>query len=98
MVRCIFIVEGRYNLIYPLETGQTSVPDIIQFLTGSDKFPATGFDRSFTINFTDRRCLPVASTCALSITFPRTWGLLQYPAFVEKMHEIVHNSWGFGTV
>ena len=92
MVRCIFIVEGWYNLIYPLETGQTSVPDILQFLT------ATGFDRSFTINFTDRKCLPVASTCALSITFPRTWGLLQYPAFLEKMHEIVHNSWGFGTV
>ena len=60
-VSCIFIFETVANwYIYPLENSQTSVPDILQFLTGSDKLPATGFDRTPTINFIDCKCLPVA--------------------------------------
>ena len=77
---------------------KTSVSDILKFLTGSDKYPATGFETSPKIYFTGRRCLPLTSTCALTITFSRSWGLLQYPVFVEKMQEILHNSWGFGSV
>ena len=95
---CICTRSGE-SYIFPFSgSSQTSLPDILQFLTGANKLPATGLDKTPTIKFTDESCFPVASSCALSITFSRAWGSLQYDAFVEKMNYAILNSWGFGSV
>ena len=70
-------------------SGKTSLADILQFLTGANKLPATGLDKTPIIKFS---CLPLASSCELSITFSRAWGVLQYKKFVEKMEYAILNS------
>ncbi len=73
-----------------------SVSDVIHFMSGSSKLPAAGFDSNPSIHFTDELCLPKASTCDISITFPRSYGLLSYEEFKEKMDMCICDSFGFG--
>ena len=55
--------------------GPVLLSDILQFVSGSSKLPASGFYNTPKISFTDEECLPRASTCDLSITFSRSWGM-----------------------
>lgn len=73
-----------------------SVGDIVHFMSGSSKLPAAGFNCQPSIHFTDDPCLPKASTCEISITFPRSFDLLCYEDFKEKMDMCICNSFGFG--
>lgn len=65
----------------------TSLSDVLQFLTGAKRIPAVGFEKELTIAFTDNVMLPVASTCALSITFPRSFSKMSYKEFKDMMDE-----------
>ena len=76
--------------------GDVSLGDILQFFSGSTKLPAAGFNCTPKIYFTDELCLPRASTCDLSITFPRSFGSLSYEDFKAKMNMCVCDSFGFG--
>ena len=58
---------------------------ILQFFSGSAKIPAAGFDKVPKIYFTNTNQLPWASTCDLSITFPRNMGLLTEEEFRQKI-------------
>ena len=78
------------------EGNDVSLDKVLQFFTGSSKLPAAGFHTTPTINFTDDTCLPRASTCDLSITFPRKYGFLTFEEFKEKMDFCILNSYGFG--
>ena len=81
-----------------LDERPVSLGNILQFFSGANKLPATGFDTVPKIYFTNDECLPCASTCALSITFPRSLGLLSYDDFQEKMDMCILGSFGFGSV
>ena len=48
-----------------------TVEEILKFVSGSAKIPATGFDTRPRIYFTDADLFPTVSTCEMSITFPR---------------------------
>ena len=61
-----------------------TLSNILQFFSGSSKIPAAGFDGFHKIYFTDDDVLPWASTCDLSITFPRTMGLLTEDEFRRR--------------
>lgn len=74
-----------------------SLGNILQFFSGANKLPATGFDESPKIAFTSENRLPSTSTCALKITFPRSLGLLTYTEFEEKMDFCIRDSFGFGS-
>ena len=65
-------------------------------MSGSSKLPASGFDVNPKICFTDAVVLPYTSTCDISITFPRSYGLLQFTEFEDKMDECILSSCGFG--
>ena len=41
--------------------------NVLQFLSGSSKVAATGFENVPSIKFMDEECLPTVSTCAISI-------------------------------
>jgi len=75
---------------------EVTVGDIMKFISGSEKIPATGFDNTPLIKFTDIYRLPTASTCDLSITFSRAWSMLSYDEFKDKMDDSIHNSHGYG--
>lgn len=60
--------------------------------------PAVGFDSTPKIHFCDEERLPTVSTCDLSITFPRSMGLLSYKDFKTKMNDCILGSYGFGVV
>ncbi len=46
---------------------QVSLSDILQFLSGSTKIPACGFDNIPCIRFTNDECFPRVSTCDLTL-------------------------------
>ena len=75
-----------------------TVQEIVKFMSGSSKIPATGFDTTPKIRFTDSDRLPTVSTCEMSITFPRGMGLLSYEEFKDKMDFCILGSYGFGVV
>lgn len=75
-----------------------TVQEIMKFMSGSSKIPATGFDTTPKIRFIDADRLPTVSTCDISITFPRGMGLLSYEAFKAKMGFCILGSHGFGVV
>ena len=69
------------------------------FFSGSAKVPAAGFDQVPKIRFSDEiDRLPWASTCDLSITFPRVMGLLSEDEFRQKLDMCILGSFGFGIV
>ena len=78
------------------ERNDIDIGEILKFLTGSSKIPATGFDSIPKIGFTDRDYLPVVSTCDIMITFPRNMGMLDIDAFKEKIDFCILESHDFG--
>ena len=74
------------------------IGEILQFMSGSSKIPATGFDAIPIICFTDSDQLPKVSTCNLSITFSRKMGNLTYEHFSERITFAIQGSKGFGLV
>ncbi len=72
-------------LLAPTGREGVTIADILQFYSGADKIPAIGFDATPKIGFTSDECLPRVSTCDLSITFPRSMGLLSFDKFAETM-------------
>lgn len=73
-----------------------SVSDLLSFMSGASKLPAAGFDKTPSIHFMDDNGFPRASTCDLSISFPRDYGLLSCEDFKTKMDMAITNSFGFG--
>ena len=75
-----------------------NLPQILAFVTGADCIPPLGFDINPAILFSsDRnRLLPVASTCALTLTL--SVGLAEYDAFQKNMDMAVLNAYEFGQV
>ena len=78
-------------------TSQVSLSDVLYFMTGSSRIPAAGFNEVPSIIFVNDNCLPVASTCDLSITFSRKYGFLTYEQFREKLDFSIENSPGYGS-
>ena len=78
------------------EREDVSLADVLHFFSGADKLPATGFTTTPSIQFIDMERLPKSSTCDLSITFPRSFGLLPYDEFRDKMDMCIKGSFGFG--
>ena len=66
------------------------------FVTGIARPPATGFDLTPKINFTDEKRYPVASTCLLSLTLSRD--IDNYTNFKDMMTTAIIGSHGFGKV
>lgn len=79
-------------------TGPVSLGDIMQFISVSSRVPATEFDKTPSIKFTDVDCLPTVSTFNISITFPRKMAVMNYEEFQEKMDFCILGSYGFGKV
>ena len=69
-----------------------------EIFSGSSKMPAEGFDGTPKIHFCEDDRLPTVSTCDLSITFPRSMGLLEYEQFKTKMTMCILGSYGYGNV
>ena len=71
----------------------------LKFFTGAAMLPACGFSADPKICFTsDESRLPLASTCDLSITFPRSMGLLSENEFKTKLDFCILGSAGFDQV
>ena len=85
-------------LHYFVDRKDVTLSSILQFFSGSAKIPAAGFYEVPKIYFTNVARLPWASTCDLSITFPRSMGLLTEEEFRQKMDMCILGSFGFGTV
>lgn len=54
---------------------ETSIPDVLKFITGCTEVPPLGFSKKITISFIHRcksgcKCCPKASTCALERMLP----------------------------
>lgn len=79
-----------------LERQDVSLGDILHFFSGATKLPASGFQVMPKIYFTDENILPKASTCDVSITFPRSYGKLDYCEFKAKLDMCILDSFGFG--
>ena len=93
---CVHEVSHWFS-IHPLDGRRVSLGNILQFFSGANKLPATGFDESPKIAFTSENRIPSTSTCALKITFPRSLALLTYTEFEEKMDFCILDSFGFGS-
>ena len=64
---------NEYIFNCPQTTGTVSLSDVMKFISGSSRVPATGFDKAPSVKFTDVQCLPTVSTCDISITFLGKW-------------------------
>ena len=84
---CVCISIGRVDV---------SLRKILHFISGSSKIPASGFDVTPKIRFTDDDVLPFSSTCDLSIAFPRSYGLLQHADFKKRVDYCISDSFGYG--
>lgn len=80
------------------ERNDISLADILKFISGSSKIPASGFGSLPKICFTDTDCLPFVSTCDIAITFPGKMGFLLIDQFKERMDFCIQGSHGFGSV
>ena len=69
-----------------------TLPDILNFVTGSTEVPTTGFVPSSTISFSTTTKYPIASTCSNCLTLPLG---LQYEEFHHNMAFGIKNSPGF---
>ena len=61
--------------------GPVKLGDILEFVSGASKIPPSGFPKNPSIRFCDDDRLATASTCDVSITFPRKLGWLQFDQF-----------------
>ena len=73
-----------------------SLGNFMVFVTGTRSPPATGFDSTPTVEFTDEKRYPVASTCLLSLTLSRD--IDSYTKFKDMMTTVIVGSHGFGKV
>ena len=80
------------------EWSDISLADILKFISGSSKFPASGFGSLPKICFTNNDCFPYVSTCDIAITFPRLMASFSVDQFKERMDFCIEGSHGFGTV
>ena len=80
------------------ERSDISLADILKFISGSSKFPASGFGSLPKICFTNNDCFPYVSTCDIAITFPRLMASFSVDQFKERMDFCIEGSHGFGTV
>lgn len=94
------IIYNWNEYVFSLSQADSKVHlrDVMKFICGSSKIPATGFGTTPSIRFTDVDCLPTVSTCDVSVTFPRKMALLEYEDFCEKLNFCVMGSYGFGKV
>lgn len=81
---------------YVMECEDVSITDILHFVSGATKLPATGFTTMPSIHFSDVDAFPFSSTCDVSITIPRSFGLLSYAEFKSRMDMSILDSFGFG--
>ena len=63
--------------------------DVLQFLTGAKRIPASGFGTALKVKFTNEVKLPVVSTCDCSITFSRSWGTMDENKFKNRLSECI---------
>ncbi len=89
---------NEYIFGLPKADGEVRLADVLLFMSGSSKVPATGFPKTPTIRFTDVDCFPTASTCDVSLMFPRKMALLEFEQFQVKMNFCIKGSYGFGTI
>ena len=89
---------NQYVFDYPQRQDEIGLGDILKFISGSSKIPATGFENAPSVRFTDIDCLPFVSTCDISITFPRSLAVLTVEEFQNKMDFCILGSHGFGKV
>ena len=91
------IIVKWYEYIEECATrSEVTMKDVLAFITGAPKLPAFGFIEHPKIYFTDNHCLPLVSTCDLSITFPRELWSLKPDEFFKKIDFCICNSIGFG--
>ncbi|XP_019856540.1 PREDICTED: uncharacterized protein LOC105314041 isoform X2 [Amphimedon queenslandica] len=82
--------QATYNqfrdLLREMERGSvlTTLSQLLNFYTGSNEIPPTGFDLSSTLQFSNTIDLPTASTCSLCLTIPTQY-FDKYDVFKEKM-------------
>ena len=88
----------KYFFYFPLERVVVTFGDVLHFMTGTNCMPAVGFERVPSIQFTDAQQLPVVSTCALSLTLPRSCANMSFEKFQEMMDNCIVGSCGFGSV
>ena len=76
-----------------------SLEDLLIFVTGADRIPPLGFDKSPTVVFVqnEARILPTASTCDLTLRLPTAHGA-NYNRFKEMMVMALKGHDGFGGV
>ena len=84
-----------------IEEAKYSLRDVCQFMSGSRNIPFGGFEKKITVEFEhfcqDKcHCLPVVSTCALSIRFPVHMN--SYEKMSEGMDIAITESPFFGRV
>ena len=98
MVGGIFHTGGRQVCESDQEGVSVCLKQILSFTTGADAIPPLGFPNSPVILFSKdkNRLLPIASTCALSLTF--SLGLVEYSIFKNNMDTAVLNAYEFGQV
>ena len=72
-----------------------SIGDILHFVSGATKLPATGFTTRPSIHFSDIDAFPISSICDITITIPRSFGLLTYAEFKSRMDMAILDSFEF---
>lgn len=89
---------SEFSYLFIGDQSDVTQRQILSFVTGADSIPPMGFPNSPFILFNKdkSRLLPVASTCALSITF--SLGLVEYNDFKKNMDTAVLNAFEFGQV
>ena len=70
--------------------------DILTFVTGSNEIPPMGFDQPLKIEFLNGQRLPNASTCSLTLRFPRE--IVHYDTFKDKFTLSILGAHGFGNI
>ena len=83
-----------------IHTSKVKLAHVLQFVTGSDRIPAIGFDTSLTIMFDHDepyRNLTV-NTCSCTLNFPVSDSLTNYESFKNEFTECMFSSPGFGKV
>ena len=80
------------------DNSTVSLSEVLQFITGSQKIPATGLESPISIEFTDIDQLPVAHTCSCCVTLLRSMADLCPEEFCEKMEMCILDSVGFQNI
>ena len=86
------------NLVFPIihiaGKTDTTLSQVLQFITGAAEIPPQGFDPTPSILFNDNNIYPKSSTCALHLELPTQYA--SQGMFEEKMVYGLLNHGGFG--